>query len=109
VHGFVGGQLLNYWDFAVFVIRRPDAFDDRATRGGPVVGKPGMWFLVPRLNTDERKPLSIRLNPQLWWNDEGATSYGINLNLAVRPASNLSLSFAPHTPARCRPSNTSRP
>ena len=47
------GQLLNYWQVNLFVIRRTDTYDDRATRGGPVVGRPGNMYF----NRSSRPPI----------------------------------------------------
>jgi hypothetical protein len=93
VGGF--GQLLNYWQLNAFAIRRTDTFDDRLTRGGPVVQKPGNMFYSVNLATDSRKRVTLSLNPTSSRTDEGYHSYGLFTQVSVRAASNVSLSFAP--------------
>jgi len=89
------GQLLNYWQLNAFVIRRTDTYDDRATRGGPVVGRPGNMFYSLFAATDSRKRINFNVNSTLSRTDEGYKSYGIFAGVNVRAASNLSLTFAP--------------
>ncbi|HEV8150604.1 MAG TPA: DUF5916 domain-containing protein, partial [Gemmatimonadales bacterium] len=89
------GQLLNYWSINAFVIRRTSVFDDRLTRGGPVVKRPGYLFYSLNLNTDSRKRLTLGLSPSLSWTDEGYRSPSLSVQLGVRAASNVSFSLAP--------------
>jgi hypothetical protein len=89
------GQLLNYWGVSAFAIRRTDVFDDRLTRGGPVVKRPGNLFFSGNLNTDSRKLITVSLNPFYSRSDEGYASDGLSAQVRVRAASNLSFSFAP--------------
>ncbi len=89
------GQLLNYWQLNAFAIRRADTYDDRLTRGGPVVQKPGNMYYSMNLGTDSRKRITLSLNPTLSRSDEGYYSYGLFTQVSVRAASNISLSFAP--------------
>ena len=89
------GQLLNYWNVNAFVIRRTDTYDDRATRGGPVVGRPGNMFYSLFVSTDSRKRLNFNMNSTHSRTDEGYKSYGIFAGVNLRAASNVSLSFQP--------------
>ena len=94
-HTGVFGQWLNYWQFNLFAIRRADTYDDRATRGGPVVGRPGNMFYSLFVATDSRKRINFNLNSTLSRTDEGYKSYGIFTGVNFRAASNISLSFQP--------------
>jgi hypothetical protein len=89
------GQLLNYWNVNAFVIRRTDTYDDRATRGGPVVGRPGNMFYSLFVSTDSRKRINFNLNSTMSRTDEGYRSYGVFAGVNLRAASNISLSFQP--------------
>lgn len=89
------GQLLNYWQLNAFVIRRTDTYDDRATRGGPVVDRPGNMFYSMSVATDSRKRINFNMNSTLSRTDEGYKSYGIFAGVNVRAASNISVSFEP--------------
>ena len=89
------GQLLNYWGVNFFAIRRTDAEDDQLLRGGPVVIRPGSWFFNTNINSDSRKALSLNFGGNFSRGDLGNKSYGINVGLNIRAASNLTLSFSP--------------
>ena len=89
------GQLLNYWSLNAFAIRRTDTYDDRLTRGGPVVQKPGYMYYSVNLNTDSRKRVTLNMNPTFSRTDEGYKGYGLFTQVSVRAASNVSLSFSP--------------
>ncbi len=95
VHTGAFGQLLNYWRLDAFVIRRTDTYDDRATRGGPVVGRPGNMFYSVFVATDSRKRINFNMNSTLSRTDEGYKSYGIFGGVNLRAASNISVSFEP--------------
>jgi len=58
-------QTLNYWNTSAFWIHRPSVFDDRLTRGGPVVRRPGLddWFI--NVNTDSRKRVVLGVNGEI--------------------------------------------
>ncbi len=54
LHAFSGGELLNYWNVAVYTELYPEVNDDRATRGGPVVRRAGGYLLHSRMSTEPR-------------------------------------------------------
>ncbi len=95
VHGYVGAELPNYWSVSTFVIRRPGYFDDRLTRGGPVVRGVGSRTYFANLNTDSRKAVLFGLHPDYTVGDDGTRSYDLAFETRVRLASNLSLDFSP--------------
>ncbi len=94
-HAGAFGQLLNYWGVNFFGIRRTDVEDDRLLRGGPVVIRPGNWFFNTNINSDSRKRISLQLGANLSRGDLGNVSWGLNLGVDLRPASNLTMSFSP--------------
>ena len=95
VHGFLGGQARNYWDWNAFYIHRLQTLDDRATRGGPVVGRPATHTFFLNLSTDDRKPIVLRINPTYGWSAEGPRSYSASLDATIKPMSNVSISLGP--------------
>ncbi|MFL5582364.1 MAG: DUF5916 domain-containing protein [Gemmatimonadaceae bacterium] len=95
VHAGLFGQLANFWQANLFSIYRPETFDDRLTRGGPVVRRASLWFHSLNLETDTRKWLVLATNPSYSRNAEGAWSAEGDLSLTVRPASNVSVSLGP--------------
>jgi uncharacterized protein DUF5916 len=94
-HTGIFGQLLNYWQLNLFAIRRTDTYDDRATRGGPVVGRPGNMFYSLFAATDSRKRVNFNVQANTSRTDEGYKSYGVFTGVNLRAASNISLSFQP--------------
>jgi hypothetical protein len=95
LHAYVGGQLPNYWDVSTFAIVTPESHDDRMTRGGPLVRRPGYYFHRLNVNTDSRKPIVFSTSPGFSRDGDGAVSYDLNLSVRVKPASNVQLSVGP--------------
>lgn len=95
IHGFAGMQAANYMWASVYAQYRPEVFDDRLTRGGPVVRRAASWGVYPSFSTDDRKRLVASIDPGYGRNAEGAASYHINTSLRYRPAPNLTLSLGP--------------
>ncbi len=95
MHAGAFGQLLNYWGVNFFVIRRTDVMDDRLTRGGPVLKRPGNMFYSMNISSDSRKWLTVFLNPSMSRTDEGYTSRNLFVQFSIRAASNVSLSLSP--------------
>ncbi|HEX6913483.1 MAG TPA: DUF5916 domain-containing protein [Longimicrobium sp.] len=95
LHAFAGGQLANYWNVAVYTEVYPEVFDDRATRGGPVVRRAGGYLLHTRASTDSRKRFvfSGTVN-HLSWTD-GARVLSTNGSVRVKPAPNVQFSLGP--------------
>jgi hypothetical protein len=90
-----GFQLLNYWWFDTFFIRRPSVLDDRLTRGGPVVRRAGSNYWWVSVSSDSRKALSFHAGPSLGWTADGARSFSADIGITVKPASNINLSLSP--------------
>jgi hypothetical protein len=88
-------QPLNYWNIQGFWIHRPDVFDDRLTRGGPVVRRPGVNFWSMNVSTDSRKNITLEGGADLGCTRDGDCSRSVNLSVQLRPASNISLSVGP--------------
>ncbi len=85
----------NYWDVNMFYIHRPSLLDDRLSRGGPVLRRPGVDVWASNISTDSRKPVVVSLNDEVARNGDGLVSPNASLTLHLRPASNISLSFGP--------------
>jgi len=88
-------QMRNYWNIQGFWIHRPSTFDDRLTRGGPVVRRPGIDFWSANVSTDSRKNLVFQLNAELGCNTEHYCSRSANVSAQLKPASNITLSLGP--------------
>jgi hypothetical protein len=53
--GYYGMELPNYWNVRAFSIYHPSVYDDRLTRGGPVVKRTGYTFGHFQVSTDARQ------------------------------------------------------
>jgi len=95
VHGYLGGQLANYWNVSTFAIWSSAASDDRLTRGGPVVRTPASMLYVVNLSTDNRKRVVLSTGPSYSRNTEGGWSWSADLRVGLKPATNVKVSFSP--------------
>src|SRR5882762_4790088 len=93
VFGYI--QPLNYWNIQSFWIHRTETFDDRATRGGPVVKRPANDFASVNVNTDFRKKVVVGTQIDVGCSREHYCSQFANLSLQLRPASNVQLTVGP--------------
>ncbi|HKP77462.1 MAG TPA: DUF5916 domain-containing protein [Longimicrobiaceae bacterium] len=96
VHGYLGSQLANYWNVSGFVIWNTAANDDRRLRGGPVVRVPASVNYFFNLSTDSRKRIVLGTNPTYGRTTEGAVGWSANLDVRIKPASNVQLSVGPY-------------
>ncbi|HET7231731.1 MAG TPA: DUF5916 domain-containing protein [Longimicrobium sp.] len=96
VHGYLGGQLANYWNVAGFVIYNTAANDDRLTRGGAVVRTPANLLYALDLSSDARKRVVFNLNPRYNRGTEGGWNWSANVGVRVKPSSNVQVSVAPN-------------
>ena len=94
-HAGLFGQFANYWPVNVFVIRRPETYEDRLTRGGPTVRRRGSTTWIGFLGTDARKPISFSTNPSFGYSEAGTVGYGYDLSITYKPANNVQLSLGP--------------
>jgi hypothetical protein len=96
VQNYFEVQLPNYWWMNTFFIYRPEVYEDRLTRGGPVVKRTAGWSASFNVNTDSRKRVSVSLNPNASGNAEGGNGYSLYASIRAKPASNVVLSLEPY-------------
>src|SRR5262249_19367952 len=84
----------NYWAHDVSLLVTPGSFDDRLTRGGPIVRTPLFWSADATVDTDSRKKLSGRVNVHSEGARDGSYLRVLVLRLNARPLPNLQLSVA---------------
>jgi hypothetical protein len=70
-------------------------YDDRATRGGPVIGRPGSWWAGSCLGSDTRKKVSGEVWGEVGENDEGGSNHAFGVIFNYRPTTNLSVRLHP--------------
>jgi hypothetical protein len=71
-------------------------YEDRLTRGGPVVKRAAGWSASFNVNTDSRKRVSVSVNPNASGNEEGGVGYSLYTSIRAKPASNVVLSLEPY-------------
>lgn len=96
LQSFYAMQFPNYWNLRTFYIRDVPAYDDRATRGGPVVKRAGYDFVNAEVSTDARAPAVFDLSVT------GVTGVGDTNNqlslspgVALKPAANVFIQLSP--------------
>lgn len=91
------GRLKNYWDYDLWIGRNLESFsDDDVRRGGALIKSPAGWWIFTNLTTDSRKMIRFQLNLVFAWNDDKRSyDYDVDINLRIRPASNIEFSIGP--------------
>jgi hypothetical protein len=95
LHAFAQIQTLSYWWLSTFWIHRPGVYDDRLTRGGPVVRRPGIDYFSFNASTDSRKKIVANFGADRGCNRQGDCDHSYFVNLELRPKSNMTLSLGP--------------
>ena len=95
VHFWVGSQTPQFWRWNLWTMRQFQAYDERALRGGPLVVGPAVDIYSFNLNSDTRKAVVFRTNPQFNRNAEGGFQSRINASVRWKPVSNVSATFGP--------------
>ncbi len=88
-------QPLNYWEIQGFWIHRPSLLDDRLSRGGPVLRRPGSDLWSTNVSTDRRKKVVANWSGELGCDRDGSCDRSASLTLQLRPVSNVTVSFGP--------------
>jgi len=85
----------SYWNYRANLFVQPSSFDDRLTRGGPVVRTLRGWDSLLSVESDNRKRVYFSIDTSLSGNEDEfyARSAGVSLNF--RPVSNLLVSVSP--------------
>lgn len=89
-------ELPNYWSTGFWSTVRPESFDDRRTRGGPVVRRPTERNAEVWINSNENKAFSASAFAWLNTQTDGGRTRGLGGEVSWKPASNVSISAGPH-------------
>jgi len=95
IQAFAQLQTLSYWWLTGFWIHRPSVFDDRLTRGGPVVRRPSNDFFSAGILSDSRKKISGNLNASFGCNADHDCNQSYSVSLQLQPRSNIAVSLGP--------------
>ncbi len=85
----------NYWSLFSFWIHRFSVFDERLTRGGPVLRKPNLNDYYVNLSTDSRKRLVLSADVEQGCKSDGKCNLFTSLGTTWRPTSNVTLNLSP--------------
>lgn len=94
--GGVNGTFNNLWYGGLSLTYRPEFYDDRLTRGGPVAGVPSEWMANLHGGTDSRKAISGGLNASIASDEADGLNRSAGVFVNLRPSSSLRLSFGPN-------------
>ena len=89
------GRFRNFWDFNARVFRAFQSYDDRLTRGGPLMTSPGVWSYEAGLVTDQRRVYSIEAEYEYKRGEDGGNASEVGLEFSIRPTSALRVSLSP--------------
>jgi hypothetical protein len=96
LQAFYGMEFPNYWRLRLMGIRDFTSYDDRLTRGGPVVRRAGYDVGSIQVSTDARSSAVFDVQVQAG-RGRGADTRTINIRpgVALKPASNLFIQLSP--------------
>jgi len=85
----------NYWSAGGRFSWFPRNYDDRITRGGPLVSVPSGGRVALTVGTDSRKSTLLGLHVDVSWNDAGTHALQLSPSLALHPSTSLLIRFEP--------------
>lgn len=88
-------ELLSYWSSSIFLGYNTSFFDDRRTRGGPLMRSMPSKFIFLSFNSDSRENFFGSLSVDADRGNTGGWDYGASLTLTWRISRALNLSFGP--------------
>ena len=85
----VNAELLftNYWRVHGSFSYDAGMYDDRETRGNGLYRKPGNFSANGELETDEREPVIVRIEPSVDFDERSNRQFGTAIGVTVRPLS----------------------
>jgi hypothetical protein len=98
VHGYglqAGATLRNYWNVGANADFDLPHFDDRETRGGPLMWRPSSRSVSANFSSDRRKRTGLEVSSGYAWNTAGGWTLNLSSPVSVRPSSSLSISAGP--------------
>ena len=95
VHSEFRTQTPQFWFVNTVVKWKPELFDDRLLRGGPVVKKPGTTLVATIINTDSRSKVVGNFEASYSADARGGWESNFYAGARFRPSSNTLVSFNP--------------
>lgn len=91
----INAELASFWGFRANLERGFRSFDDKATRGGPIIERPSSWELSVGGRSDGRRVISAGLGLNYDWTEAGGWSFRLDPDVTVRSGGALSISLSP--------------
>jgi len=96
LQGFLGVELPNYWNVRLMGIHNVPSFDDRITRGGPVVKRAGFDVASVQVSTDARSSAVFDVTVQAASGiGDDTHAFTFSPGLALKPAANVFIQLSP--------------
>ncbi len=96
LQAFYAMEFPNYWNLRVFGIHDVPSYDERLTRGGPVVKRAGYDVANVEVSTDPRAPAVFDFTVQASRGVDAPThSLRLSPGLALKPAPNVFIQLSP--------------
>ena len=86
---------MSYWSGVLFLQHRFSSLNDRLTRGGPLAREPGGSSVGFFFDSDSRKSYTIGGNANIGWDESGALTQRVGLDIGLRPAANWDVRVGP--------------
>jgi hypothetical protein len=88
-------QFLNYWQLNTTLSNSRKTLDDKLTRGGPTVIRPGIHQVATSLLSDTRRQFGGQIGGTWALRDYGGWTRSLNAAIDYRPSSGVSVSIGP--------------
>jgi hypothetical protein len=88
-------QHLSYWEADIGVTLRRRALDDRSTRGGPIIIRPGALSISVGVSSDPRKSMIASADVFVSDGEFGGEEFEVGGSVAIRTSPRWSLSIGP--------------
>ncbi len=89
-------ELPSYWNIRGFAIKHPTVYDDRLTRGGPVVRRTGYDYYSGEVSTDARQKAVYDISISGGRGIDASTHIlSVSPGIALKPATNVFVSLSP--------------
>ena len=90
------GQFRNFWGAGININKNLAGYDDRLTRGGPLVRSLSSQSVGVHVQSDNRRRVAGSLFANYSWGEGQGINRRLGLNIQVRPVDNWTISLGPN-------------